>query len=256
MAVPSQLRSLALNGLAPEIAVVDLDANLVTCSSPGDALSRGSARVKARRKLEVAAANVGPLFATPTELHEAFPGGRFRPHCEVRARSHRYYAREAEARVLQVEVAGVARDAERLVPSWTWNQAAVIGAFLDAITPKTKSGLSRLLPSSSNKRRRPAVVDPAARQLQATVRRQASQFVEGRDQADGKVNRMQGQLAALSKETVAWKTTLETFKTLSDDLRRQAIELRQQLGTEQSESHRLEEHLAATEKARKDAILQ
>lgn len=83
IAVSNESRAIALNGLAPEIAVVDIDANLVTIKNPHPkALSTGTAREKARRRLELAIGNVG-YYSVPVELTEAFPGGRFRPFSEV-----------------------------------------------------------------------------------------------------------------------------------------------------------------------------
>lgn len=82
--IPNLSRSLALADLPPEVAIVDLDTNSVTCSrvAPG-ALSTGSAREKARKKLEAAIGSVGSFWSVPSEITEAFVGGRFRPFSEV-----------------------------------------------------------------------------------------------------------------------------------------------------------------------------
>jgi hypothetical protein len=97
--VPSASLPLALDDLAPEVVLVDLDNNSVTCSRPSPgAVTTGAMRDKARRRLEVAIGNV-ERYGVSIELVESFPGGRFRPFSVV-------------------EVNGEPREAERLKPSW------------------------------------------------------------------------------------------------------------------------------------------
>jgi hypothetical protein len=97
--VPSASLPLALADLSPEVVLVDLDNNAVTCSQPAsNAVTTGAMRDKARRRLEAAIGDVG-RYGVSAELVEAFPSGRFRPFSTV-------------------EVAGEPREAERLVPSW------------------------------------------------------------------------------------------------------------------------------------------
>jgi len=80
----SQATSALLSSLSPDIVVVDLDDNLVSCARPfPGAVSTGSTRDKARRRLEAVTGDVG-RNEVPLELVEAFPGGRFRPFSLVR----------------------------------------------------------------------------------------------------------------------------------------------------------------------------
>lgn len=81
--VPFSARAL-LADLSPDVAVVDLDNNLVSCTEPpSGALSKSPARDKLLRSLEAAVGNVGRNFV-PREVAEAFSHGRFRPFSLVR----------------------------------------------------------------------------------------------------------------------------------------------------------------------------
>lgn len=72
-----------LSSLAPEIVLVDLDSNLVSCACPfPGAVSTGSIRDKALKRLEGVVGTVG-RHEVPLELVEAFPDGRFRPFSMV-----------------------------------------------------------------------------------------------------------------------------------------------------------------------------
>lgn len=101
VATESASRPLALRDLPPEIVVVDLDTNTVTCSSPS-ALSKGGFRDRARRRLQLAVGNPDDHFAVPLSIVEAFPFGKFRPFSEV-------------------EVEGKRVVADRLAPEPSWN---------------------------------------------------------------------------------------------------------------------------------------
>ena len=80
----SSSTSSLLDSLSPDVVLVDLDTDLVSCSRPfPGAVSTGSARDKARKRLEVAMGNVG-RNEVPLALVEAFPCGRFRPFSVVR----------------------------------------------------------------------------------------------------------------------------------------------------------------------------
>lgn len=122
IAIPSESRAAALADLPPEVAVVDIDSNLVTIKAPQPgALSSGSAREKARRRLEAAIGQVGgAYYGVPAELTEAFPAGRFRPFSEV-GMTLLCIQLKALKVVLQVEVRGVSKEAERLRPAASWD---------------------------------------------------------------------------------------------------------------------------------------
>jgi len=106
--VPSASRVIALTDLSPEVVVVDLDSNVVTCGNPSpSAVTTGAPRDKARRRLEGAIGNVGSYFSVPLSIVEAFPNGRFKPFSEV-------------------EIDGERRGVERLGPDPAWQVSANI----------------------------------------------------------------------------------------------------------------------------------
>lgn len=68
--------------------------------------------MKIERKLEEILGTFGGVRCVPSEFHEAFPGGRFRPFSAV-------------------EIKGCPSEAERLLPptEWNWDQTKAIMAF-------------------------------------------------------------------------------------------------------------------------------
>lgn len=126
IAIPSLSRSIALADLPPEVVVVDLDSNSVICAHPHPgALSTGSAREKARRRLEAAIGTVGAYFSVPVEITEAFPAGRFRPFSDVRLRCPLSLEHELIVILLQVEVGGIPKEAEKIRASPSWDVSVV-----------------------------------------------------------------------------------------------------------------------------------
>ncbi|KAL8283666.1 hypothetical protein RQP46_005461 [Phenoliferia psychrophenolica] len=68
IAIPTQSRLIALADLPPEVAVVDLDSNAVRVLRPHPgALSTGTTREKARKRLSDAIGNVSSYYAIPEE---------------------------------------------------------------------------------------------------------------------------------------------------------------------------------------------
>ncbi|ORY73405.1 hypothetical protein BCR35DRAFT_354095 [Leucosporidium creatinivorum] len=250
--IPILSRSIALSSLPPEVAIVDLDTNSVTCSRvfPG-ARSTGSAREKARKKLEAAIGSVGSFWGVPSEITEAFPSGRFRPFSEV-------------------EVAGVPKEAERLRPadSWDWDQSRLIKTFDSILASQPRKGLARFLPTK--KARRISELDPSAKHVQHLVRKHADTFVDRRDLLESKINRLNTKLASLVAESNEWQKSFDVFKEFSDKLTKESAQLKTRLEKERREARRLtgqvsfekerqarlEASLNATEKAREQALLE
>ncbi|BGP36727.1 hypothetical protein JCM10449v2_000629 [Rhodotorula kratochvilovae] len=217
-----------LSSLAPEIILVDLDANLVSCSRPfPGAVSTGSAREKARRRLEAAVGTVG-RNEVPLELIEAFPGGRFRPFSLV-------------------EVDGELRHAERLKPdvAWQWDEPRVLKEF-DAILAEVPrvSVFGKLL--RFNKAPRKSVeLDANLRQVQAVVRNHATTFVERRDVLEAEVNKANRRLQILMNQSAEWQRSFQVFKEFSERASHESTELKIRLERERREARRLAGQLAA-----------
>ncbi|SCV71006.1 BQ2448_3768 [Microbotryum intermedium] len=250
MGVTSLCRSIALVDLPPEVVVVDLDFNAVNCDRPQPgSITSGPLRDKARKRLETAIGNVAGYYGVPSDLVEAFPAGRFRPFDKV-------------------EVSGVVRDAERIKPSdnWAWDQERVIQTFDAILAEQPRTGLGRFF--NAKKPRKLAELDPSAKHVQAVVRRHAKTFVDRRDDLETKINKLNNKLASLMTESQEWQRSFDTFKSFSDKLTKESVDLKTRLEKERREARRLtgtlsvekkrqadlEASLSATEKAREQAL--
>ncbi|KAM0755981.1 hypothetical protein T439DRAFT_351711 [Meredithblackwellia eburnea MCA 4105] len=253
LSIPGQSRFVALGDLPPEIAVVDLDSNSVRIQRPHPgSISTGSIREKARKRLADAIGLPSSYYHIPSEFHEAFPGGRFRPFSEV-------------------EVNGQPKDAERLHPdaAWDWDQNRVLSEF-DAIlkeAPPT-SLLRKLFRVKSL--RKVQELEPGTLHVQEIVRKHASTFIDRRDLLENRINKLNGKLARLMAESSEWQASLEVFKTFSEKLTRESSELKTKLEKERREARRLtgqvtlerdrllklEASLVATDSAREQALQQ
>ncbi|GAA5850170.1 hypothetical protein JCM8547_001029 [Rhodosporidiobolus lusitaniae] len=217
--LPFPSRPLVLADLAPEIVLVDLDANQILCSQPSPgAITTGATRDKARKKLEAAIGMGVSGFGVAEELKEAFPGGRFRPFSLV-------------------EVAGQPRDAERLKPSWVWDEARVLKAFDAVLSEIPRTGLSRLF--GSKRQRKFAELDKGALHVQTIVRKHADHLVDRRDMLEAKVNKANQKLAALIHETEAWQRSFEVFEEFSEKITHESARLKTRLEEEQRRAKRL-----------------
>ncbi|GJN91622.1 hypothetical protein Rhopal_004645-T1 [Rhodotorula paludigena] len=214
-----------LSSLAPEIVLVDLDSNLVSCARPfPGAVSTGSVRDKARKRFEGVVGTVD-RHEVPLELVEAFPGGRFRPFS-------------------MVEVAGEAREAERLKPTWQWDEHAVLKE-LDSILAETpRAGLVGKLLRLKNPRKT-VDLDTNLKHIQAVARDHANTFVERRDSLEGEVNKANRRLAVLMNQSAEWQRSFSVFKEFSDKAARESAELKVRLESERREARRLTGQLAA-----------
>ncbi|BGP28915.1 hypothetical protein JCM10296v2_000651 [Rhodotorula toruloides] len=247
--VPFSARAL-LADLAPDVAVVDLDNNLVTCSEPPSvALSKSPARDKLLRALEAAIGNIGRNFV-PKEVVEAFSHGRFRPF-------------------LLVEVAGQPREAERLLPdpAWQWSDTRALSAFSATLSQTRRAGLvGRVLRLKSP--RKSVSLDHQTLRMQVLLRKNVEACVEQRDTLEADYGRANRKLAVLIQQSLEWQESFAVFKEFSERAALQVVELRDRLAAEHDTTAqlsgqlvqdrerrlRLEASLEAAEQARLDAI--
>ncbi|GAA5844578.1 hypothetical protein JCM3766R1_002666 [Sporobolomyces carnicolor] len=84
LAIPASKRTAILDEVAQAIAVVDLDSDSVIYTGPLlSALSTGSVRERALRKLDRALGNVGTIGSVSHSIIQAFPNGKFVPFSQV-----------------------------------------------------------------------------------------------------------------------------------------------------------------------------
>ncbi|BGO96699.1 hypothetical protein JCM10021v2_000333 [Rhodotorula toruloides] len=247
--VPFSARAL-LADLAPDVAVVDLDNNLVTCSEPpSGALSKSPARDKLLRTLEAAIGNIGRNFV-PKEVVEAFSHGRFRPFSLV-------------------EFAGQPREAERLLPdpAWQWSDTRALSAFPNTLSQTPRAGLvGRVLRLQSP--RKSVSLDHQTLRMQVLLRKNVEACVEQRDTLEADYGRANRKLAVLIQQSLEWQESFAVFKEFSERAALQVVELRDRLAAEHDTTAqlsgqlvqdrerrlRLEASLEAAEQARLDAI--
>ncbi|BGP04842.1 hypothetical protein JCM10049v2_000644 [Rhodotorula toruloides] len=246
---PFSARAL-LASLAPDVAVVDLDNNLVTCSKPpSGALSKSPVRDKLLRALEAAIGNIGRNFV-PKEVVEAFSHGRFRPFSLV-------------------EVAGQPREAERLLPdpAWQWSDTRALSAFSNTLSQTPRAGLvGRVLRLTSP--RKSVSLDHQTLRMQVLLRKNVEACVEQRDTLEADYGRANRKLAVLIQQSLEWQESFAVFKEFSERAALQVVELRDRLAAEHDTTAqlsgqlvqdrerrmRLEASLEAAEQARLDAI--
>ncbi|GAA5826786.1 hypothetical protein JCM5353_003234 [Sporobolomyces roseus] len=249
--VPSASRTIALTDLAPEVVVVDLDSNVVTCGNPSpSAVTTGTARDKVRKRLEGAIGNVGSYFSVPLSIVEAFPNGRFTPLSEV-------------------EIDGGLIGAERLGPdpSWQWNEDLALSELDSILSEMPKSGtFSRIV--GGKKARKVVELDRNTARVQEIVRKHANNFVDRRDFLETKLSKLDQKLAHLMTESSEWRDNFEVFKAYSERLSKESLALKTRLEKERREARRLtglveqerarhyelETSLEATEVAREQAL--
>lgn len=196
----------------PDVCVVDLDINFVNCTAPPPgAVSTRQARDKIRGKLVRAFGDGSGHYTehgvVPSEFMEAYPGGRLRPLCETCTGT------------------GMpdALSAERITPPPWWDEVKVMQAFDRMLADKNKkpSFIKRITSSSSDSAGKGGPqkpISPGERLARAAMRRRASQFVDARDDMEGKLGRLSRRLAFLVHESDVWKERFEQFETLTDRL--------------------------------------
>ncbi|GAA6050479.1 hypothetical protein JCM3770_002616 [Rhodotorula araucariae] len=215
-----------LLSLAPEISVVDLDANLVSCASPSQgAVSTGSAREKARKRLEAAVGSVG-RNEVPLELVVAFPAGRYRPFSLV-------------------EINGELRHTDRVKPdlSWQWDESRVLKEFDAILADKSRGSAVGKRLRFNKAPRKSGELDGGLRQA-PVVKSHAVTFVERRDVLEAEVTRANRRLQILMNQSTEWQRSFQVFKEFSERTSHESMELRLRLERERREARRLTAQLA------------
>ncbi|KAF9241378.1 DENN domain-containing protein [Melanogaster broomeanus] len=241
---------------APEVCVIDLDINYLSCPSPPPGIvSTKHQREKYRQRLLAAfEPHYHPDHGVPSEFKEAFPAGRFRPVCKVQAKRGG-------------EMAAVA---DTIKPPEWWHSTRIIQAFDAVLEDKFKrpSFLKRL--SSFGAARRPPKLTAAEQHIQLSIRKRATAFVDARDDLETKIGRLSRRLNFLMTEADLWRDKFVTFEQYAEKLSVEAEQLRGKIGKEQRETKRLsglvtltaaekaklQNRLADTEQAHKDAIIE
>ncbi|KAF7306924.1 DENN domain-containing protein [Mycena indigotica] len=214
---------------APEVCVVDLDINYLSCPSPpAGAVSVKQQREKYRQKLLAAFdSHYHPDHSIPRrvtiEFKEAFPAGRFRPVCKIQAKRG----------------ASSAAVAEQIQPPEWWNSTRVIQAFDMVLQSKAKkpSFLKRI--SSFGTPKRPAELTAAEQHIQLSIRKRATAFVDARDDLETKIGRLSRRLNYLMTESELWTQKFVTFEQYAEKLSAEATQLRSKINKEQRETKRL-----------------
>ncbi|KIK93749.1 hypothetical protein PAXRUDRAFT_786486 [Paxillus rubicundulus Ve08.2h10] len=223
---------------APEVCVIDLDINYLSCPSPPPGIvSTKQQREKYRQRLLAAfEPHYHPDHGVPSELKEAFPAGRFRPVCKVQAKRGG-------------EMAAVA---DTIKPPEWWHSTRIIQAFDAVLEDKFKKpSLLKRLSSFGTARRLPRLTQ-AEQHIQLSIRKRATAFVDARDDLETKIGRLSRRLNFLMTEADLWRDKFVTFEQYAEKLSVEAEQLRGKIGKEQRETRRLSGlvTLTATEKAK------
>ncbi|THH11090.1 hypothetical protein EW145_g869 [Phellinidium pouzarii] len=240
----------------PEVCVCDLDINYLNCAAPPPGcLSVKQQRDKYRQKLLTAFGEFyHPDHSVPIEFKEAFPGGRFRPICKIQAK------RGASSSVVAESVKA---------PEW-WHSTKIIQAFDSVLQDKYKKPSLFKRISSFGSYRRPPRLSGAEQQVQSSIRKRATAFVDARDDLETKIGRLSRRLNFLMTESDLWREKFVTFEQYAEKLSTEASDLRAKISKEQRESKRLtglvsftaaekirlQTQLHDTESAHKDAMLE
>ncbi|KAI6047633.1 DENN domain-containing protein [Pisolithus marmoratus] len=241
---------------APEVCVVDLDINYLSCPSPPPGVvSAKQQRDKYRQRLLSAfEPHYHPDHCVPSEFKEAFPAGRFRPVCKVQAKRGG-------------EMAAVA---DTIKPPEWWHSTRIIQAFDAVLEDKfRKPSLFKRL-SLFAVMRRPPQLTAAEQHIQLSIRKRATAFVDARDDLETKIGRLSRRLNFLMTEADLWRDKFVTFEQYAERLSAEAEQLRGKIGKEQRETKRLsglvsltaaekvtlQQRLTETEKAHKEALIE
>ncbi|KAL4069616.1 hypothetical protein V8B97DRAFT_597959 [Scleroderma yunnanense] len=241
---------------APEVCVVDLDINYLSCPSPpSGVVSTKQQRDRYRQRLLTAfEPHYRPDHCVPSEFKEAFPAGRFRPVCKVQAKRGG-------------EMAAVA---DTIKPPEWWHSTRIIQAFDAVLEDKFKKpSLFKRLSSFGVIRRLPQLT-AAEQHIQLSIRKRATAFVDARDDLETKIGRLSRRLNFLMTEADLWRDKFVTFEQYAEKLSVEAEQLRGKIGKEQRETKRLsglvsltaaekvklQQRLTDTEKAHKEALIE
>ena len=213
--------------VAPEVCLVDLDINYVSCATPPPgAISSRAQRDKYRRRLAAAFDSYfHPDYSIPSEFKEAFPAGRFRSVAKIQSR------RGASSSV----------SVENIAPPEWWHWTRVVQAFSDVLQARDKKPglIKRMTMTAFRQPRKQAKLTPAELLVQLALRKRASAFVDARDDLETKIGRLTRRLNFLLTESDLWREKFVTFEQYAEKLSGEATELRAKIGKEQRESKRL-----------------
>ncbi|EJD03960.1 uncharacterized protein FOMMEDRAFT_106299 [Fomitiporia mediterranea MF3/22] len=239
-----------------EVCVCDLDINYLNCASPPPGcLSAKQQRDRYRQKLLAAFGEYyHPDHSVPIEFKEAFPGGRFRPICKIQAK------RGASSSVIAESVKA---------PEW-WHSTKIIQAFDQVLQDKFKKPSLFKRISSFGQYKRPLRLSGAEQQVQNSIRKRATAFVDARDDLETKIGRLSRRLNFLMTESDLWRDKFVSFEQFAEKLSNEATDLRTKINKEQRESKRLtglvsltaaeknklESQLRETEAAHRDARIE
>ncbi|KAL5535522.1 hypothetical protein ACEPAF_3616 [Sanghuangporus sanghuang] len=239
-----------------EVCICDLDINYLNCASPPPGcISVKQQRDRYRQKLLGAFGEYyHPDHSVPIEFKEAFPGGRFRPICKIQAK------RGASSSVI----------AESIKPPEWWHSTKIIQAFDQVLQDKFKKPSLFKRISLFGQYRRPPRLSGAEQQVQSSIRKRATAFVDARDDLETKIGRLSRRLNFLMTESDLWRDKFVSFEQFAEKLSNEATELRNKINKEQRESKRLtglvsltaaekaklEGQLRETETAHRDALIE
>lgn len=98
--------------------------------------------------------------------------------------------------------------------------------------------------------RKPLQLSVAEQQIQRSIRKRATAFVDARDDLETKIGRLSRRLNFLMAESDLWREKFITFEQYAENLSSEANDLRMKINKEQKESRRLTGliSLSATEK--------
>ncbi|BGP52921.1 hypothetical protein JCM8202v2_000478 [Rhodotorula sphaerocarpa] len=234
LSVPFSARSL-LASIPPEVAVVDLDNDLVSCPRPpADLLTKSALRTSAVRRLEEA---IGPMKKSPpSRINEAYADGRFRPFSST-------------------EVHGVEQKTDRIGPAWSVDEMNVVRALAEAVAASSQAGLVRKVFRRSASRKYDP--DPATLKAQLVVRRQFDRFTSRQQSLEAEVGAANRKLAALVSQSSEWQASFEQFRQYADEVSHDADELQSRLDQAvlagESRHRSLEQQLEDAGRARAEA---
>jgi predicted nuclease with TOPRIM domain len=93
--------------------------------------------------------------------------------------------------------------------------------------------------SSFGSYKRPQKLTGAEQQVQHSIRKRATAFVDARDDLETKIGRLSRRLNFLMTESDLWREKFVTFEQYAEKLSSEASELRAKISKEQRESKRL-----------------
>ncbi|KAL0071973.1 hypothetical protein AAF712_000896 [Marasmius tenuissimus] len=223
---------------SPEVCVVDLDMNYLSCHSPPPgSVSTKQQREKYRQRIMSAFdSHYHPDHSIPSEFKEAFPAGRFRPVCKIQAK----------------RAGSSAAVADQIKPPEWWNSTRIIQAFDSVLQEKFKkpSFFKRISMFGSVKRQ--PHLTASEQYIQLSIRKRAMAFVDARDDLETKIGRLSRRLNFLMTESDLWRDKFITFEQYAEKLSAEANQLRAKINKEQRETKRLSGlvNMTSTEKAK------